>query len=250
MAADADHGRQPVGQPVDPARADAGERGVQLRVLGVRRGEPQVVAEGPGEDVDLLHDERGGRVRMPLADPHVAAGRLEHAGHDPRKRRFPGAARPHHRDVLARRDVEVDVVEHRMAREVAVAENARDDRRTGPRGGVLRDGQLRDADEPPERAQRVLQVVEEEQQLPDRVEGAMEVQRGGGRGTHGDRAVGDEPVARREHRGEAHELGAVERGQEAGALQARGVHRDVGRVRGRCTDAPARPRCAAAAARR
>ena len=139
MPADPDHGLQPVGQPVDPGRTDAGERGVQPPVVGARRGEPEIVRERSGEDVDLLRHERGGRSRMLLADPHAAARRLEHARDDPRERRLPGAARPDDRDVLAGRDVEVHVVEHRVARDVAVADPRDGDRRARPRGQVVRD---------------------------------------------------------------------------------------------------------------
>ena len=116
------HGVQPVGQRVHPVEGvDGVQRRPHLVVGGARRrGQREVVAQRADEDVVLLGDQRDVAaqvVQRQLDQPDAADGdragaRRVDAGEQPAQRRLARAGRADHGEPLARRDVQVDAVQH------------------------------------------------------------------------------------------------------------------------------------------
>lgn len=118
----ADHRGEAVGQRLRPVQGpDPVERRVQLLVAGLRPGEPQVVREGPGEDMHLLADERHraadpGRSQLTGVDPAErdgATGGAVDAGDQLGQGGLAGPACAHERHAFPAAHPEVDLVQDR-----------------------------------------------------------------------------------------------------------------------------------------
>ena len=139
------------------ARRVAREERLRARRRGLareRRGacaEQDVVAQPDVEDGRTLADmgddlgERGEVVRRDRrpADAHAARARLDGAQDQLEERRLSRPRRPDQRDLLARRDLEVDVVEDPHARLRLVADRLEAERAVGgvDHGGLAREGE-------------------------------------------------------------------------------------------------------------
>ena len=121
MAAGADEGVQPVGQPQRPPRAStAASAASSSRRWRLGPGQQQVVLEGADEDVVLLRDERDlaaqlGELEVDeahAADVDPPGPRTVDAGHQPAERRLARPGRTDDGQPLPGHEVERDAVEH------------------------------------------------------------------------------------------------------------------------------------------
>src|SRR4029078_8726919 len=84
---------------------DAHDRLARIeRAVGVLEDELHLLA-------DLLHLARGEAKQRAIAQPHVAFGRLDQTGDQPRRRRFAAAAFTHEPQGLAPADMEIDAID-------------------------------------------------------------------------------------------------------------------------------------------
>ena len=203
---------------------DAVERGAELRVGGVRLGQRQVLAQGPGEDVHLLADrgepgdafgvgELGHRVAV---DEHLARVGHPQPGHQGGHRGLAGAGGPDDGDGLARVDGEADVAD-RPAAAVAEADVAQLDATLRCVGAAVGHGYGRvddDADDPGERGVPGLDDVEHPHQRVHRPAQPDDHQHRPGHRADGERVGGHQVVADRQRQGEHQQLDAERPGVE------------------------------------